>query len=675
VSGRTTGFAVTISAVDQASKQIDAINKRIAAMQRPVLRMQASLSKFADVSGLTKMGRSFEQLGQFAFRAFQNISRIVEPLAAITGAASVAGLFRVATAFGDFGQKLQNAARRSGETTDQLQVLQGAARLAGSSGESLTAGMTHMNDTLTDVVAGRAPEVAVMMNTLGISFRDQVTGGARKAIDVLPELADRIARLQNPALQARAATALLGGAAEDLLPFLRRGAAGIAEYTQLARKYGVVNEEAAAKGVVLHRAQTELTMSVEGLSNAIGEKLAPILTPVLQGMADWIAANRTWIATQIGEKVQELATYLKSIDWKTIGADALAFGEKVKDLIDDFGGVRKVAEGLLTFMVTRWVVGMLASVVQVTTAVGVGLVGAFNLAQAAAFKLNAEMQSNPTFRTLTALLNLYDKLQSGIDLQGLSADSPLWNAVPPEVQQRYQNSPANHGGGGAGSGVGEWWKSHAPTWLGGSKPQAPLAPDVEKEIRAKAAAIGLDPDHMVHLAQAEHGGYNNVSPAGARGPMQLMPGTAAQMGVDPSDWHQNVTGGLAYYKQQLDRFGGHYALADAAYNAGPANPGVLHYAATGDASHMPRETQDYVTNVAQGQPEPDIAKPSAQGPSLDVGGGTGAPTSDVTHTINGKADVNVNIAGGPAGTTATAKTDGALFGQPRVSMAMPGLGP
>jgi hypothetical protein len=155
VSGRTTGFAVTISAVDQASKQIDAINKRIAAMQRPVLRMQASLSKFADVSGLTKMGRSFEQLGQFAFRAFQNISRIVEPLAAITGAASVAGLFRVATAFGDFGQKLQNAARRSGETTDQLQVLQGAARLAGSSGESLTAGMTHMNDTLTDVVAGR----------------------------------------------------------------------------------------------------------------------------------------------------------------------------------------------------------------------------------------------------------------------------------------------------------------------------------------------------------------------------------------------------------------------------------------------------------------------------------------------------------------------------------------
>jgi hypothetical protein len=607
MSGRASGFAVTITAVDQASKQIDAINKKIADLQRPVQRLQRSIAKFADVSGLASVGRSFERLGRYALQAFQSISRIVEPLAAISGAVSVAGLVRLSTVFGDFGQKLQNAARRAGETTDQLQALQGAARLSGSSGESLTGGMTHLNDALTDVVAGRAPEVAVMMNTLGISFRD-AKGGARQAIDVLPELADKIARLKNPALQARVATTLLGGAAEDLLPFLRRGAAGIAEYVQLSRKYGVVTEEGAAKAVALRRAQTELSLAVEGLTNSIGEKLAPILMPVLQGMADWIAVNRQWIATEIGEKVKELRDYLAGIDWKGVGASVQAIIDKVQGFVDALGGARKAAEGFLAFMVTRWAVGMVASVVQVTTAVGVGLVGAFNLAQAAAFRLNAEMQSNPTFRTLTLLLQLYDKLQSGIDLQGLPTDSPLWNAVPPDVQQRYPNSPASHGNAPAQtSPLGSWWQNHAPTWLGG-KPQADLAPDIEAEIRQKSAALGLDPDHMVKLAKVEHGGYDKVSPAGAIGPMQLMPGTAADMHVDPRDWHQNITGGLEYYKRQLDRFGGHYELADAAYNAGPDNPGVKYFAATGDPSQLPGETQGYVKDVAGGEPEPPIAK-------------------------------------------------------------------
>ena len=59
-----------------------------------------------------------------------------------------------------------------------------------------------------------------------------------------------------------------------------------------------------------------------------------------------------------------------------------------------------------------------------------------------------------------------------------------------------------------------------------------------------------------------------VSTKGARGIMQLMPTTAAALGVDPSDLADNIRGGALYLRQQLDRFQS-VPLALAAYNAGP----------------------------------------------------------------------------------------------------------
>ena len=82
-----------------------------------------------------------------------------------------------------------------------------------------------------------------------------------------------------------------------------------------------------------------------------------------------------------------------------------------------------------------------------------------------------------------------------------------------------------------------------------------------------------------------------VSPVGARGLAQLMPGTAREMGVDPEDPFANLEGGARYLRQQLDRFDGDVEKALAAYNAGPGR--VM--AANGIPAI--RETQNYVASV------------------------------------------------------------------------------
>lgn len=111
-------------------------------------------------------------------------------------------------------------------------------------------------------------------------------------------------------------------------------------------------------------------------------------------------------------------------------------------------------------------------------------------------------------------------------------------------------------------------------------------------IEAAALRHELDPSLLKGVIQAESGfRADAVSPAGARGLMQLMPATAAALGVaDPSDPAQSIEGGARYLRQQLDRFGD-VSLALAAYNAGPGT--VARY------NGIPpyRETRNYVEKV------------------------------------------------------------------------------
>lgn len=121
----------------------------------------------------------------------------------------------------------------------------------------------------------------------------------------------------------------------------------------------------------------------------------------------------------------------------------------------------------------------------------------------------------------------------------------------------------------------------------------PLAEDTLEGIVASAAhEYGVDPRLIRAVIQAESGGnHRAVSPRGAMGLMQLMPGTARELGVgDPFDPRENVRAGTSYLKSLLERYQGNVDLALAAYNWGPGNLERSYRS-------LPAETVNYIAKI------------------------------------------------------------------------------
>lgn len=165
--------------------------------------------------------------------------------------------------------------------------------------------------------------------------------------------------------------------------------------------------------------------------------------------------------------------------------------------------------------------------------------------------------------------NVFERKQNG-NLVEIS--QPAWRAdASPAVERR--NGPT--------------------TDSASNSPQSQNA--VRQHIQLAATRFGVD-RNLVDAVAWQESRYNPraLSTAGAMGVMQLMPGTARQLGVrNPQDVEQNVVGGTAYLRQQLERFGNNVPLALAAYNAGPG--AVIKYGGIPPY----RETQDYVRQIMQ----------------------------------------------------------------------------
>lgn len=323
------------------------LGEEAANADRHVARVASHAHAYEVLSGhlnvlRTRFGNLRVGVGEFG----HSLSEFLPALGALGAAGSLVGLFELTEHTSEAYSELNKAASAAGMTAESFNALSGAAKLADVPVEQFSRGMFRLGRDIGDALAGKNKDAAALFRQLHISLRD-ANGQMRSAADLMPQLANAFAHTTSQAMRNRMAMALFGRAGLDMMPMLRLGREELTKLSEeFARASFVPDKEDGEKLEKYHRGLILFQTAVSGLMTEIGAKLAPVLQPIVDGMTDWIIANRDWIATEITDKVREFISAIEGLDFGQM-VQSLFDGVKwTVRLIDKFGGLEDVATAL-----------------------------------------------------------------------------------------------------------------------------------------------------------------------------------------------------------------------------------------------------------------------------------------------------------------------------------------
>lgn len=369
------GAKVTISAVDRVSSIVDRINGRLDRMRSPVERLRSSFGRLGRLSGFTSLNNGMKRIARSALGAFRTMGQIVPVLGTITGAASVAGIYRLSSAWAQFGTQLRTASRAMGMAPQRLQAMRNAAQLAGGSGDSMADALQQLSTTRWEAANGFAPEAAAQFQALGISLKELQTIAPDKMFE---RIASKIRAIHDPAARTIAAMQIFGGAAQGLLPILQQSEREYQANVRMAERYGVMNQRGADAAARMQRSMTGLSLAAQGFGFSLAEAVEPAIRPVLDGMSEWIAANRQWIAQDIAGYVGRFMSWLRNGGWQEIKDNVHAAYLEVSNVVDKLGGWENAGRAALGAIAGLYALPVLAGLLQVVaaiTSIGTALTG------------------------------------------------------------------------------------------------------------------------------------------------------------------------------------------------------------------------------------------------------------------------------------------------------------
>jgi hypothetical protein len=365
------GYSVTYTVVDNATKQIDAINRRMTQMRAPLDRLSRQVSKFVDVSGLRKVATGFDWIAKAAGSVLRTLTAIVPVMGAITGAASIAGMVKLVSQYAAWSHTLVQNADNIGMTTQQLQQFEDATRLAGGSTEDMTEGLKGLHNTLGNINVGSGNAAAALQwfNKLGINARD-ATGHIRATADVMPELIQKIAAMPDPLDRARAANELLGASGDKLVETFRQSSQSFGQWFSDVSRYKNLTDEQKQSLQRFTEAQGRLAVAFDRLGQQISVVVARDFGPLLQHFADFVEKHTPEIVAAVDRISQKFAAWLEGVDWSKVEQGIGKLLDSLQWVLNHLDTIKDVTEDIALAFAVKWAVGIVANIGTVVAALG-----------------------------------------------------------------------------------------------------------------------------------------------------------------------------------------------------------------------------------------------------------------------------------------------------------------
>ena len=406
-------FQVIVTTLDRSSPALATIKRNIEGLSGAAMRAQVSTQRLALVplgrlhGAVTGLGGAFSALRGHIGGALSGLTALMPPLAALGAGTSLAGIFGLVRHVADAREEIRHMAETIGISAPQLASLNFVARMTGTNVEGMQTGMTKLNRVMGDAARGKNKGALELFKRMGVTMEELRSGNAAS---ILPKIAGSFRATESDTLKAAMAVALFGRAGQSMKVMLQQTPAQlrawVTELGRLGYKFTEVDDENLTR---FRQTWIGLETAVGGFMNMLGAKLAPVLTPIVAQFRDWIAANRDWISTQITEKVGDFVTWLKQLDWKSIGEQMRGFMRGARDLIDSLGGVKTamwIVAGI-TFSPVILALGQItAAVLKMVFAIGTTLIEAIASASGAMAAFSARTLALPVFALLSKLFAL-----------------------------------------------------------------------------------------------------------------------------------------------------------------------------------------------------------------------------------------------------------------------------
>ena len=368
-------FSITISAVDKATATVRRVNDSISRLTRPFQDVGKSFKSLGRELGFEKIGRNLGTIGREASGAARSIGSIIAPMAAVTGLGSVAGIAVLAKNWATLSRSIDSSSHSIGISSGQLQSFQGAAQMVGVEASATTSSLDGLANTMQDAQWGRNQGALLMFNKLGIGLK-KTKDGTWDVVAQYKAVATAIAKEASPQKQKLIARAF---GMENMLPFLRQGAAGIERYEAMVKRLGyVMGDDAVKRGKAFSLSLAGLGVVIDGVKNSIGDALIPAMKPLIDQFSLWLAANRELIATDIGNWAKGFATWINKIDWKEIGDGIVKFGKGIGDVVKWLGGWENAAI-LVAVAMNAGLIGGVLMLGTTLVSAGAGILGYIGL--------------------------------------------------------------------------------------------------------------------------------------------------------------------------------------------------------------------------------------------------------------------------------------------------------
>ncbi len=305
-----------------------------------------------------------KQFGYFR-RSLTNVSdqvagaakKLALPFTLAAGAVGFS-LSQMMSKFLSVGDGIDKASIRIGVSAERLQSLRYAANLSGASADTLDKSMAKLNENMAKAAAGKNEELASLFKKLGISLKD-ANGKLRNAADVMPEFADAIKRNTDAGLRARMAIAAFGKSGQDLIPMLEGGSGALQEMEDRAKRLGLVMSGDDVKAAAaLGDRFSELGMVFDSFGNTLSAKIAPVLTPIIDDLVEFIAKNKEAFAGRVSQAVAQFAQAIKRIDFQALADGCMKAFDAIGRVFDAIGGFETVLKAIGAILAGKVLLGL-----------------------------------------------------------------------------------------------------------------------------------------------------------------------------------------------------------------------------------------------------------------------------------------------------------------------------